>query len=138
MADADPAPSSPAVGALPSHTELDESQSELLLKLEELKELGYTLLQNLQNWRSKLDTQVKTYKDELSGYKKTLKTELEWLRSEFKDLRTTLQMQQDDVTMSLTDFRMHLNELKNQKISRWRMASGNWKLLRQPLIQSKN
>ncbi|XP_073104850.1 uncharacterized protein [Elaeis guineensis] len=79
MADADPAPSSPAVGALPSHTEL-------------------------------------------SGYKKTLKTELEWLRSEFKDLRTTLQMQQDDVTMSLTDLGMHLNELKNQKISRWRVA----------------
>ncbi|KAG1371242.1 putative CAP-Gly domain-containing linker protein 1 [Cocos nucifera] len=100
MAGADPAPSSPAVASLPSPpvrgsvacglrrrsifkrqgigsrcdgnpgSELNESWSELLLKLRELKE-------NLRNWRSKLDAQVKTYKDELSERKKTLKTELE-------------------------------------------------------------
>ncbi|XP_008789928.1 uncharacterized protein LOC103707281 [Phoenix dactylifera] len=75
MADADPAPSPPAVAPLPSPSkkfqfqalgdrivELNESQSELLLKLQGLKE-------NLQNWRSKLDAQVKTYKDELSELK---------------------------------------------------------------------
>ncbi|KAG1338704.1 CAP-Gly domain-containing linker protein 1 [Cocos nucifera] len=105
-ADLDPAPSPPAVAPLPSPpkvqfqplgdriTELNESQSELLLKLQGLK-------QDLQDWRSKLDTQVKIYKDELSDLKKALNTELGQLRSEFKELRTTLQMQQDDVTLGL-------------------------------------
>ncbi|XP_010921807.1 uncharacterized protein [Elaeis guineensis] len=105
-ADLDPAPSPPAVVPLPSPpkvqfqplgdriTELNESQSELLLKLQGLK-------QDLQNWRSKLDTQVKLYKDELSDLKKALNTELGQLRSEFTELRTTLQMQQDDVTLGL-------------------------------------
>ncbi|EXB74797.1 hypothetical protein L484_023541 [Morus notabilis] len=56
---------------------------------------------DLQSWRSKLDTQVKVYRDELSELKKSLNTEVDQLRSEFKDLRTTLQQQQEDVTASL-------------------------------------
>ncbi|KAH9765785.1 Uveal autoantigen with coiled-coil/ankyrin [Citrus sinensis] len=56
---------------------------------------------DLQNWRSKLDTQVKIYRDELTDMKKTLSVEVEQLRSEFQELRNTLQQQQDDVTASL-------------------------------------
>ncbi|KAJ8470419.1 hypothetical protein OPV22_024762 [Ensete ventricosum] len=74
--------------------ELNESQSELLARLQGLK-------QDLQNWRGKLDTQVKTYKDELSELKSRLNTDLGQLRSDFKDLKTTLQKQQEEVTASL-------------------------------------
>ncbi|KAI0504300.1 hypothetical protein KFK09_015252 [Dendrobium nobile] len=56
--------------------ELNESQSELLNRLQGLK-------QDLQDWKSKLDTQVKTYKED------------------FQELRTTLQQQQDDLSDSL-------------------------------------
>ncbi|CAL9104270.1 unnamed protein product [Musa textilis] len=115
MADSDPAPPpSPPVSATaaadllssPSTkqddlqpvaakvAELNESQSELLARLQGLK-------QDLQNWRSKLDTQVKTYKDELSDLKSRLNTDLDQLRSDFKDLKTTLQKQQEEVTASL-------------------------------------
>ncbi|XP_062108630.1 uncharacterized protein LOC133819396 isoform X2 [Humulus lupulus] len=74
--------------------ELNESRSELLTRIQGLK-------QDLQSWRSKLDTQVKVYRDELSELKKSLNTEVDQLRTEFQDLRTTLQQQQDDVTTSL-------------------------------------
>ncbi|KAI4345426.1 hypothetical protein L6164_012552 [Bauhinia variegata] len=74
--------------------ELNESRSELLSRIESLK-------QDLQSWRSKLDTQVKVYRDELSELKKTLNDEVEQLRSEFQDLRGTLHQQQEDVTASL-------------------------------------
>ncbi|XP_008801067.2 uncharacterized protein LOC103715271 isoform X2 [Phoenix dactylifera] len=125
MADADPDPaySPPAVAPRLSPpfqplgdriTELNESQSELLLRLQGLK-------QDMQNWRSKLDTQVKIYKDELSELKKVLNTELERLRSEFTELRTTLQMQQDDVTLNLKnlviqDAPERIEEPKNLKV----------------------
>ncbi|KAM7488174.1 hypothetical protein LguiB_025658 [Lonicera macranthoides] len=62
---------------------------------------------DLQSWRSKLDTQVKTYRDELSGLKQSLNVEVDQLRSvsvtlnEFQELRTTLQQQHEDVTASL-------------------------------------
>ncbi|CAL9772556.1 unnamed protein product [Musa acuminata subsp. burmannicoides] len=115
MADSDPAPppSPPASATAASYllsspstkqddlqpvaakvAELNESQSELLERLQGLK-------QDLQNWRSKLDTQVKTYKDELSELKSRLNTDLDQLRSDFKDLKTTLQKQQEEVTASL-------------------------------------
>ncbi|KAF8392600.1 hypothetical protein HHK36_022946 [Tetracentron sinense] len=83
--------------------ELSESRSELLTRIQGLK-------QDLQSWRSKLDTQVKIYRDvgdsffaviELSELKKSLNVEVEQLRSEFQELRTTLQQQQDDVSTSL-------------------------------------
>jgi regulator of replication initiation timing len=49
----------------------------------------------------KLDTQVKTYQDELSDLKKALSSEMEKLTLDFQELRTTLQKQQDDVAASL-------------------------------------
>ncbi|XP_008800850.2 uncharacterized protein LOC103715101 isoform X2 [Phoenix dactylifera] len=111
MADSDPALSPPGAAAVSSPSTddlqpagatvagLDKSQSDLLVRLQGLK-------QDLQNWRSKLDTQVRTYKDELSELKKSLNTELEQLRSDFQELRTTLQKQQEDVTASLRNFGM--------------------------------
>ncbi|XP_023634805.1 uncharacterized protein LOC17880798 isoform X2 [Capsella rubella] len=72
-------------------TELNESRAELLNRIQNLK----------QSWRGKLDTQVKVYREELSGLKQTLNLEVEQLREEFKDLKTTLNLQQDDVTASL-------------------------------------
>ncbi|OMO98482.1 hypothetical protein COLO4_13881 [Corchorus olitorius] len=74
--------------------ELNESRQELLSRIQGLK-------QDLQNWRSKLDTQVKIYRDELTDLKKTLNVEVEQLRTEFQELRTTLHQQQEDVTASL-------------------------------------
>ncbi|KAF5736981.1 hypothetical protein HS088_TW14G01136 [Tripterygium wilfordii] len=58
-------------------------------------------LADLQNWRSKLDTQVKVYREELSELKVSLNAEVEQLRSEFQELRGTLHHQQEDVTASL-------------------------------------
>ncbi|KAJ9181927.1 hypothetical protein P3X46_005970 [Hevea brasiliensis] len=74
--------------------ELNESRTELLSRIQGLK-------QDMQNWRSKLDTQVKIYRNELSELKKSLNVEVEQLRSEFQELRNTLQQQQEDVTTSL-------------------------------------
>ncbi|GKV31502.1 hypothetical protein SLEP1_g40188 [Rubroshorea leprosula] len=74
--------------------ELNESRAEVLNRIQGLK-------QDLQNWRSKLDTQVKIYSDELTELKKTLNVEVEHLRSEFQELRNTLHQQQEDVTASL-------------------------------------
>ncbi|CAK9145560.1 unnamed protein product [Ilex paraguariensis] len=71
-----------------------ESRQELLSRIQNLK-------QDLQSWRSKLDTQFTTYSDELSELKKSLNVEVEQLRSEFQELRTTLQQQQEDVAASL-------------------------------------
>jgi predicted nucleic acid-binding Zn-ribbon protein len=74
--------------------ELNESQTELLGRIRGLKEC-------LHSWRVKLDTQVKTYQDELSDLKKALSSEMEQLTLDFQELRTTLQKQQDDVAASL-------------------------------------
>ncbi|KAL7210456.1 hypothetical protein ACSBR1_031917 [Camellia fascicularis] len=92
MANSDSAPSVPPPAPLSS--ELSESRQELLNRIQGLK-------QDLQGWRSKLDTQVKVYRDELSELKKSLNVEVDQLRSEFQELRTTLQQQQEDVTASL-------------------------------------
>ncbi|XP_011015212.1 PREDICTED: uncharacterized protein LOC105118855 isoform X2 [Populus euphratica] len=75
-------------------TELNESRTELLNRIQGLK-------QDLQSWRSKLDTQVKIYRDELSELKKSLNVEVVQLRTEFQELKNTLQQQQEDVTASL-------------------------------------
>ncbi|KAK9139370.1 hypothetical protein Scep_009051 [Stephania cephalantha] len=72
--------------------EMIELRSELLTRIQGLK-------QDLQNWRSKVDAQVKIYCDELIVLKKSLK--VGQLRLEFQDLKTTLQQQQMDVTASL-------------------------------------
>ncbi|KAK8954618.1 hypothetical protein KSP39_PZI002714 [Platanthera zijinensis] len=76
--------------------ELNVSQSELMNKLQGLK-------QDLQDWRSKLDTQVKTYKEELTDLKMTLNTDLDQLKSGFQELRIALQQQQEDISDSLRD-----------------------------------
>ncbi|KAL5701208.1 hypothetical protein ACHQM5_026570 [Ranunculus cassubicifolius] len=55
-------------------TELSESRSELLTRIQSIK-------QDVQSWRSKLDTQVKVYADELTELKKSLNVEVEQLRS---------------------------------------------------------
>ncbi|KAM0984947.1 hypothetical protein ACFX14_012417 [Malus domestica] len=86
--------------------ELNESRSELLGRIQGLK-------QDLQSWRSNLDTQVKVYHDELSELKKSLNTEVDQLRSEFQDLRTTLQQQQEDVTTSLRN--LGLQDVSGEK-----------------------
>jgi len=75
-------------------SELNDSQSELLGRLRGLKE-------DLENWRSNLDTQVTKYKVELSDIKSALNNEIEQLRSDFQELRTTLKKQQEDVSLSL-------------------------------------
>ncbi|XP_011013346.1 PREDICTED: CAP-Gly domain-containing linker protein 1-like isoform X1 [Populus euphratica] len=74
--------------------ELNESRSDLLNRIQGLK-------QDLQGWRSKLDTQVKIHRDELSELKKSLNVEVDQLRKEFQELKSTLQQQQEDVTASL-------------------------------------
>ncbi|XP_022741157.1 uncharacterized protein LOC111292824 isoform X1 [Durio zibethinus] len=78
----------------PKTAELNESRTELLSRIQGLK-------QDLQNWRSKLNTQVKIYHDELTELKKTLNVEVEQLRTEFQELRNTLHQQHEDVTASL-------------------------------------
>ncbi|XP_017224101.1 uncharacterized protein LOC108200456 isoform X2 [Daucus carota subsp. sativus] len=91
------APLSEKENALPISSkiaELTESRTELLSRIQGLK-------QDLQSWRSKMDTQVKVYQTELSELKKSLNVEVDQLRSEFQELRTTLKQQQEDVTASL-------------------------------------
>ncbi|KAK4586731.1 hypothetical protein RGQ29_023769 [Quercus rubra] len=88
MADSDSSPPLPKAAPLS------------LQKKENIPPIG-TKIADLQSWRSKLDTQVKTYRDELSELKKSLNVEVDQLRSEFQELRTTLQQQQDDVSSSL-------------------------------------
>ncbi|KAJ0979841.1 hypothetical protein J5N97_015315 [Dioscorea zingiberensis] len=129
MAEPDPAPSQSSPPPAPSQSppkktdsqpigsriaELDQSQSELMERLQGLK-------LDLQNWRSNLDQQVKTYKDELLELKKVLNTDLEQLTSDFKELKTTLQKQQDDVTASLKNLGLHdasgqAKESEHQKV----------------------
>ncbi|RVX21815.1 hypothetical protein CK203_001547 [Vitis vinifera] len=111
--------------------ELNESRTELLSRIQGLK-------QDLQSWRSKLDTQVKVYRDlsvvtlpeiswELSELKKSLNGEVEQLRSEFQDLRTTLQQQQEDVTASLRNLGVSLPSLILQKLLQLQDVSGDAK-----------
>ncbi|CAI9118784.1 OLC1v1020394C1 [Oldenlandia corymbosa var. corymbosa] len=64
-------------------------------------------LEDLQGWRSKLDTQVKAYQNELSEIKSSLNAEVDQLRADFQELRTILQQQQDDVAMSLRNYGLH-------------------------------
>ena len=49
--------------------------------------------QDLQDWRTKLDNQVKTYRTELGDLRTTLNQEVEQLRTEFQGLRSTLNQQ---------------------------------------------
>ncbi|KAI3984362.1 hypothetical protein MKX01_011316 [Papaver californicum] len=76
--------------------ELTESRPELITRINGLK-------QDLQSWRSKIETQVKAYRGEISELKISLDVEVEKLKTELRDLRTTLQQQQ----VCLINSRMH-------------------------------
>jgi regulator of replication initiation timing len=52
-------------------------------------------LQDLQDWRTRLNTQVESYQTEVGGLRSELMTEMEDLRKEFTDLRTNLQQQME-------------------------------------------
>ncbi|XP_035548424.1 uncharacterized protein LOC108995007 isoform X2 [Juglans regia] len=99
--------------------ELNESRADLLNRIQGLKQVTLSNAfsvgtMDLQNWRSKLDTQVMIYRDELSDLKKSLNVEVEQLRSEFQELRTTLQQQQqEDVTSSLRNLGDVTTDAKN-------------------------
>jgi len=54
-----------------------ESRNELLSRVSNLK-------RDLQDWRFKLDNQVKSYRSELGDLRKTLNTEVSQLRNEFQ------------------------------------------------------
>ena len=56
--------------------------------------------QGLSDWRTKLDTQVRNYQEEMGSLNTSLKSEVGQLRTEFNDLRSTLR-QQMDLTVSL-------------------------------------
>ncbi|KAL5677693.1 hypothetical protein ACJX0J_013824, partial [Zea mays] len=45
----------------------------------------------VQNWRSNVETQVKTCQNELQGLKKGLDSEVEQLKSEMKAIRSAVQ-----------------------------------------------
>ncbi|KAH9683424.1 Uveal autoantigen with coiled-coil/ankyrin [Citrus sinensis] len=83
----------------PSVPELNESRAELLNRIQGLK-------QDLQNWRSKLDTQVKIYRDELTDMKKTLSVEVEQLRS-LQDFSGDDKERKDDPNINGKDEEVH-------------------------------
>ncbi|WCJ23506.1 hypothetical protein M5689_005528 [Euphorbia peplus] len=89
--------------------ELNESRTELLSRIQGLK-------QDLQSWRSKLDTQVKIYRGELTDLKQSLNVEVDQLRSEFQELRTTLQQQQEDVSASLKNLGLQDNSTNDKEV----------------------
>ncbi|XP_020108330.1 uncharacterized protein LOC109724082 isoform X3 [Ananas comosus] len=101
MADTTPSPPPPPASATfdpPPFTpmgeriaQLTESQTELLARIQGMK-------QEVQKWRSTLDTQVKAYKVDILELKKELNSELNQLRIEFKELNTNLQVQQNSLT----------------------------------------
>ncbi|KAL3147538.1 hypothetical protein ABBQ38_014591 [Trebouxia sp. C0009 RCD-2024] len=68
-------------------------KGELLLRVQ-------TLRQGLSDWRTKLDTQVRNYQEEMGALNTNLKTEVGQLRAEFNELRSTLR-QQMELTVSL-------------------------------------
>ncbi|KAH9765789.1 Uveal autoantigen with coiled-coil/ankyrin [Citrus sinensis] len=61
---------------------------------------------DLQNWRSKLDTQVKIYRDELTDMKKTLSVEVEQLRS-LQDFSGDDKERKDDPNINGKDEEVH-------------------------------
>ncbi|XP_010551065.1 PREDICTED: CAP-Gly domain-containing linker protein 1-like [Tarenaya hassleriana] len=96
--------------ANPKLAELNESRVQLLNRIQNLK-------QDLQGWRSKLDTQVKVYREEMTELKTSLNLEVEQLRNEFKELKNTLHQQQEDVAASLNNLvlRDDSEDAKEQK-----------------------
>ncbi len=52
-------------------------------------------MQDLADWRVRLNSQVEQYQKEMGGLRTQLTTEMEALRSEFLDMRVSLQQQMD-------------------------------------------
>ncbi len=52
-------------------------------------------MQDLADWRVRLNSQVEQYQIEMGGLRTQLMTEMEALRSEFMDMRVSLQQQMD-------------------------------------------
>lgn len=59
-------------------------------------------MQDLADWRVRLNSQVEQYQVEMGGLRTQLMTEMEALRNEFLDMRTSLQ-QQMDATWTVVD-----------------------------------
>lgn len=78
----------PTPTGLPGSQGLNESRNELLQRVQALKK-------DLENWRAKLDTQVKSYREELGGLRCALNLEVDQLRVGFQDLRNILKHQQE-------------------------------------------
>jgi len=75
--------------------ELTSSQAELLERIQKLK-------QEVQNWRSNIETQVKTCQNELQGLKKGLDSEVEQLKSEMKAMRSAIQEEKGNLPAQIT------------------------------------
>ncbi|CAD6222639.1 unnamed protein product [Miscanthus lutarioriparius] len=71
--------------------ELTSSQAELLERIQKLK-------QEVQNWRSNVEMQVKTCQNELQGLKKGLDSEVEQLKSEMKAIRSAIQEEKGNLS----------------------------------------
>ncbi|CAM0907398.1 unnamed protein product [Alopecurus aequalis] len=71
--------------------ELTSSQEELLGRIQILK-------QEVQNWRSNLEAQGKTFKNELLEVKEALSSEVQYLKSDIKEIRSAIQEEKGSVT----------------------------------------
>ncbi|KAL5197400.1 hypothetical protein ABZP36_000912 [Zizania latifolia] len=76
--------------------ELTSSQGELLDRIQRLK-------LDVQNWRSNLETKVKTSQNELLELKKGLSSEVELLKSEMKEIRSTIQEEKGSLQHQFAD-----------------------------------
>ncbi|KAJ1292348.1 hypothetical protein BS78_02G385300 [Paspalum vaginatum] len=101
-------PPPPATATAPSHQrlsgfqqldarvkELTSSQAELLERIQKLK-------QEVQNWRSNVEAQVKTCQNELQGLKKGLDSEVEQLKLEMKAIRSAIQEEKGNLPAQIT------------------------------------
>lgn len=57
--------------------------------------------QELQDWRQRLNEQVKTYQVEIGSTRSKVTTEIESLRQEFLELRSSLRQQMDQTWAAL-------------------------------------
>uniref|UniRef100_J3MNZ4 Uncharacterized protein n=1 Tax=Oryza brachyantha TaxID=4533 RepID=J3MNZ4_ORYBR len=76
--------------------ELTSSQGQLLDKIQKLK-------LEVQNWRSNLETQVKTSQNELLELKKGLNSEVELLKSEMKEIKSAIQEERTSLQTQFVD-----------------------------------
>lgn len=82
--------------------ELTSSQAELLERIQKLKH-------EVQNWRSNVETQVKTCQNELQDLKKGLDSEVEQLKSEMKAVRSAVQEEKGNLPAQNTTLETNNN-----------------------------